>query len=81
VGEKLQVATVLEGSIRRAGSRLRVTAQLVNANDGLALWSETYERKLNDVFQVQEDIARSIAAALRLTLAAEGTVRLVAAAP
>jgi tetratricopeptide (TPR) repeat protein len=53
----------------------------VNANDGLALWSETYERELSDVFRVQEDIARSIAGALRLTLAAEGTVRLVAAAP
>jgi tetratricopeptide (TPR) repeat protein len=77
VGEKLQVATVLEGSVRRSGQRLRVAAQLVNAADGLALWSETYERELKDVFQVQEEIAKAIAGALQLTLGGERAMRLV----
>jgi TolB-like protein/Flp pilus assembly protein TadD len=81
VGEKLRVATVLEGSVRRAGPRLRIAAQLVNAADGLSLWSETYERELKDVFQVQEDIARSIAGALRLTLGRELDARLAGGGP
>ena len=81
VGEQLQVATVLEGSVRRDGPRLRVAAQLVKATDGLSLWSETYERELKDVFQVQEDIARSIASALRLTLGAESEAHLIAGTP
>jgi eukaryotic-like serine/threonine-protein kinase len=68
VSAKLHVATVLEGSVRRAGSSLRLTAQLVNTADGLALWSDTYERQLKDVFQVQEEIASAIAGALRLAL-------------
>ena len=72
---------MLEGSVRRAGPRLRVAAQLVNATDGLALWSETYERELKDVFQVQEDIARAIAGALRLTLGGETRARLIAERP
>jgi TolB-like protein/Flp pilus assembly protein TadD len=75
VGEKLRVATVLEGSVRRAGPRLRVTTQLVNAADGLSLWSETYERELKDVFDVQDDIARSIVQALQLRLGGD-TARL-----
>ena len=72
---------MLEGSVRRDGPRLRVAAQLVKATDGLALWSETYERELKDVFQVQEDIARSIASALRLTLGAESEAHLIAGTP
>jgi tetratricopeptide (TPR) repeat protein len=75
------VATVLEGSVRRAGPRLRVAAQLVNVTDGLSLWSETYERELKDVFQVQGDIARSIADALRLTLGGDSESRLVRGEP
>jgi serine/threonine-protein kinase len=67
IGEKLKVGTVLEGSVRGAGSRLRLTAQLVNVGDGLTLWSETYERDLQDRFKVQADIALSIAEALQLT--------------
>ena len=67
IGEKLKVGTVLEGTVRRAGSRLRLTAQLINVGDGLTLWSETYERDLQNVFEVQADIARSIADALQLT--------------
>ena len=81
VGEKLRVATLLEGSVRRAGPRLRVTAQLVNTSDGLAMWSETYERELKDVFQVQEEIAKAIAGALRLTLGGEPKARPVGAEP
>jgi len=68
VGRKLGVATVIEGSVRKSGNRLRVNAQLVSAGDGYELWSESYDRELADVFAVQEEIARSIAAALRLRL-------------
>jgi len=65
VGEKLDAATVLEGSVRRAGSRLRITAQLVNAADGYQLWSERYDREMVDVFEVQEEIAKAIVSRLR----------------
>jgi TolB-like protein/tRNA A-37 threonylcarbamoyl transferase component Bud32/Flp pilus assembly protein TadD len=68
VGEKLDVATVLEGTVRRSGDKLRVTAQLVNASDGLVRWSERYEREAKDVFAVQDDITTAIVAALKLTL-------------
>jgi serine/threonine-protein kinase len=68
IAKTLKVSSLLEGTIRRSGDRLRVTAQLTNANDGLALWSDTYERKMKDVFQVQDDIAGSIAGALRVAL-------------
>jgi eukaryotic-like serine/threonine-protein kinase len=70
IGEKLTVGTVLEGTVRRSGSKIRVTAQLVNASDGLVLWSEQYERDAKDVFAVQDDITGSIVSALRLKLAA-----------
>jgi tetratricopeptide (TPR) repeat protein len=63
------VGTVLEGSVRRSGNRLRVNAQLVNTANGYELWSETYDRNLADVFQVQEEIARAIVSALRVQLA------------
>ncbi|HEX5074167.1 MAG TPA: hypothetical protein VFW03_13210, partial [Gemmatimonadaceae bacterium] len=69
IAKTLKVSTLLEGTIRRSGERLRVTAQLTNASDGLALWSDTYERQMKDVFQVQDDIAGSIAGALRMALA------------
>ena len=69
IAKTLKVSTLLEGTIRRSGERLRVTAQLTNASDGLALWSDTYERQMKDVFQVQDDIAGSIAGALRIALA------------
>jgi serine/threonine protein kinase/Tfp pilus assembly protein PilF len=71
VGERLNVRTVLEGSVRRAGNRLRITAQLVNAADGYHLWSEQYDRELKDIFEVQEEIARSIAGRLKVTLEGE----------
>jgi len=68
IGRQLNVGTVLEGAVRRAGNRLRISTQLTSAADGLTLWSETYERDLKDVFQIQEEIARATAGALRLTL-------------
>ncbi|MFN8651835.1 MAG: protein kinase [Gemmatimonadales bacterium] len=69
VGRKLDVGTVLEGSVRRSGTRIKVSAQLVSARDGYELWSESYDREQGDVFQVQEEIARAIGAALRVRLA------------
>jgi eukaryotic-like serine/threonine-protein kinase len=73
IGRTLHVSTFLEGSVRRAGRRLRLTARLTNASDGLMLWGETYEREVDDVFQVQDDIARAIVGALQIQLGA-GTV-------
>ncbi len=68
VGEQLNVTTVLEGSVRKAGSKLRVTAQLVNVTDGYHLWSEKYDRELQDVFAIQDEIAGNIVRALRVVL-------------
>ena len=64
IAESLGVRTILEGSVRRAGSRIRVTAQLINAEDGYHLWSERYDRELTDVFAIQDDIAQAIASCL-----------------
>jgi tetratricopeptide (TPR) repeat protein len=68
VGQQLGAAYVLEGSIRRAGNRVRITAQLVEASTRHSIWAERYDRQLEDVFAIQEEIARSIAQALRITL-------------
>ena len=68
IGRKLQVGTVLEGSVRKSGKRLRVTAQLVNATDNSQLWAERYDREMEDVFEIQDEIASSIVAALRVVL-------------
>jgi len=68
IGEKLNVATILEGSVRKEGNRVRVTAQLIKAEDGFHLWSESYDREVNDIFAVQDEIARSVAGALKVTL-------------
>ena len=68
IGEKLDVATVLEGSVRRAGARLRITVQLVNAADGYQLWSERYDREMTDVFELQDEMANAIATRLRVSL-------------
>ena len=65
VGERFNVKTVLKGSVRKAGSRVRITAQLINVADGYHLWSERYDRELKDIFEVQDDIARAIASRLR----------------
>jgi TolB-like protein/Flp pilus assembly protein TadD len=71
VGEQLSVGAVLEGSVRKAGNRLRVTAQLVNVADGYHLWSERYDRELEDVFAIQDEIAGNIVRALRVVLSEE----------
>ena len=68
VGARLKVATVLEGSVRRAGNRLRVTAQLVNVSDGYDIWSERFDREKEDVFEIQDEIATMIADHLKVTL-------------
>jgi TolB-like protein len=68
LGRQLNAATVVEGSVRRSGERIRITAQVVNAADGYEMWSRTYERELNDVFAIQEEIATSIVNALRVEL-------------
>src|SRR5437868_7853383 len=65
IGEELAVASVLEGSVRREGSAVRITAQLVNAADGYHLWSQTYDRELRNVFMVEDELARSIVQALK----------------
>jgi len=69
VGKKLNVQNVLEGSLRREGNRIRVTAQLINARNGFHLWSETYERELKGVFAMQDEITRAIVDALKIKLA------------
>jgi TolB-like protein len=68
IGSKLNVDTILEGSVRKSGDRLRITAQLIDTADGYHLWSETYDRELTDVFQIQDDITKAIVAALRVHL-------------
>ncbi len=68
VGQKLGVTHLLEGSVRKAGDQLRVTAQLVRTNDGTHLWSKTFARELRDVFAVQDEISRDVARALSVTL-------------
>jgi serine/threonine-protein kinase len=71
IADTLGVRTILEGSVRRAGNRIRVTAQLINAADGYHLWSERYDRDLTDVFAVQDEIAAAIAGALQVKLSPE----------
>ena len=68
VGRKLGVANILEGSVRREGNHVRVTAELVKAGDGFELWSQTYDREIKDIFAVQDEIARSTTEALQLKL-------------
>jgi serine/threonine protein kinase/Flp pilus assembly protein TadD len=68
IGERLNVRTVLEGSVRRSGKRVRITAQLIKAADGYHLWSESFDRNLDDVFAVQGEIAAKIAESLRIVL-------------
>jgi len=73
IGERLDVQTVLEGSVRKAGNRLRVSAQLVNVADGYHIWSERFDRTIDDVFLIQDEIARSITESLRVTLTRPAT--------
>ncbi len=80
VGEQLNAQFVLGGSLRRAGNRLRITAQLVEARTGTSVWAERYDRELSDVFEVQDEIARNITQALRITLTPQEE-KLLAAKP
>jgi serine/threonine-protein kinase len=80
IGRRLGVTTILEGSLRREGSRVRVTAQLVKAADGVHLWSQNFEREFGNVFAIQDDIAREVAGALRVKLQ-PGAVEPRAASP
>ncbi len=68
IGKRLDVNTILEGSVRKAGNKLRVTAQLVNVTDGYHLWSDRFDRDMKDIFAIQDEIAESIVAALELKL-------------
>jgi serine/threonine protein kinase/Tfp pilus assembly protein PilF len=68
IGRKLAVETILEGSVRKAGDQLRITAQLINVNDGYHVWSERYDRHLEDVFAIQDEIGHNIVQALKVTL-------------
>ncbi len=72
IGRKLEVATLLEGSVRTAGNRIRVSVQLVNVADSSHLWSETYDRTLDDIFSVQDDIAHAVVKELRVLLLGHG---------
>jgi TolB-like protein/tetratricopeptide (TPR) repeat protein len=69
IGRQLSVATVLEGSVQRAGDQLRVTAQLIRASDGVNLWSERFDRPVGEIFAVQDEVARAVVSALRVKLA------------
>ena len=79
VGKRLNVRTVLLGSVRRACNELRITAQLINVEDGYHLWSDRYDREVKDIFEIQDEIARSIAERLKVTLKAGDQERLVKA--
>jgi len=78
VGRELGVGSVLEGSVRKLGNRLRITAQLINAVDGFHLWSEAYDRNLDDVFKIQDEVSEKIAEVLRLNLTEAERVQLSA---
>jgi non-specific serine/threonine protein kinase len=68
IGKKLRVKTLLEGSVRKAGNRIRITAQLINVEDGFHIWSQRYDRELKDVFAVQDEISQNIVQALKVKL-------------
>jgi TolB-like protein/Tfp pilus assembly protein PilF len=76
IGKALGVATLLEGSVRKAGNRVRISARLVNAGDGYQLWSEAFDRALEDIFAIQEEIAQAVVRALELQLSAPREARL-----
>ncbi len=68
IGEELGVSTLLDGTVRKQGDRVRIVAELVNAADGIQLWTQTFDRELKDIFAVQEEIARAVAESLKVTL-------------
>jgi len=76
IGQQLRVGTVLEGSLRKGGTKLRVTVQLINVNDGYHLWSETYDEDIADILAIESDVAQRVAGALKVTLLADEQERL-----
>jgi serine/threonine-protein kinase len=76
IARKLNVGSVLEGSVRRAGNTVRITAQLINAVSGFHLWSQTYDRNLTDILKVQAEVATTVAQQLKVTLAGDETAKL-----
>jgi len=81
IGEKLRVANVLEGSVRKADDQIRVTAQLINSEDGYHLWSETYDRHLDNIFQVQDEIAGAVVSKLKQTLLGDEDLAVIEKTP
>ena len=77
MGSQLTVATLLDGSVRKAGNQLRITARLIDAVDGSLIWTDTYDRTLQDVFAIQKEVARAVVAALQITLAPQTTERMI----
>ena len=75
IGEKLGVSTLLDGTVRKQGDRVRIVAELVNAADGIQLWTRTFDRQLKDIFAVQEEIARAVAESLKVTLLGSDSVQ------
>ena len=74
IARRLNVASILQGSVRKAGNRVRIAVQLVRATDGAQLWTETYDRNLDDIFQVQDEIAASVVEQLKIKLLKAPTV-------
>ena len=81
IGKQLRVGAILEGSVRKSGERVRITVQLIDAVSGFHLWSESYDRRLEDVFAIQTEIARKVSAALRVSLTGDVAARLERYAP
>ena len=81
IGQALNVRYLIQGSVRRAGDRVRITAQLIRADSGASLWTETYDRDVRDIFATQEDIARSIATSLRVPLGLTSGQTLISTRP
>src|SRR5260370_3239213 len=77
IGEQLNVGTVLEGSVSKAGSKLRISAQLINVADGFHLWAANYDRDMTDILEIRSDISRRVVEALKVQLGVEETQRLV----
>src|SRR6185369_3502781 len=81
IGRLLSVDAILEGSVRKAGERLKIVAQLIDTADGYHLWSESFERGMEDVFAIQAEIAKSVAQALKLSLSGAAAGRFQRYAP
>src|SRR5207302_7366973 len=76
IGELLHVSHLLEGSVARAGNKLRITAQLIQASDGNHLWSDTYDREMQDIFAVRSEVAQEVAETLKIRLLGEDKKRI-----